>query len=155
MSDDIAVMKRNLAVEVGKYRLILLEGPAKQSEEGLLFTGRTDGNKRVVFPLAKNSQLYPSMKSYRASSTPSPMLTTVTTSAAGGEHKHQDILSAHQAFQSSINTSPAVSALSPTQEVKELFGSYVVVKILKANGPTLRGVAVARSSIQDFHASTI
>ena len=45
------VQERNDAIEVGKLRLVLVEGEAKRSTpENKLWSGRTDQNKRCVFP---------------------------------------------------------------------------------------------------------
>ncbi|EED89427.1 hypothetical protein THAPSDRAFT_263872, partial [Thalassiosira pseudonana CCMP1335] len=47
----IEVQRRNDEVEVGKLRLVLVEGEAKRSTPGnRAWSGRTDQNKRVVFP---------------------------------------------------------------------------------------------------------
>ena len=43
-------LQRNLSTELDSYRLVLVEGPSRASKQELpLLTGRTDGNKRVVF----------------------------------------------------------------------------------------------------------
>lgn len=45
------VQRRNDEVEVGRLRLVLVEGESKRSiPENRMFSGRTDQNKRVVFP---------------------------------------------------------------------------------------------------------
>ena len=45
------VQHRNNEVEVGKLRLVLVEGESKKSTpENKTFSGRTDQNKRIVFP---------------------------------------------------------------------------------------------------------
>lgn len=44
------VQRRNDEVEVGRLRLVLVEGESKRSTpENKMFSGRTDQNKRVVF----------------------------------------------------------------------------------------------------------
>jgi MiaB/RimO family radical SAM methylthiotransferase len=46
------VQRRNDEVEVGRLRLVLVEGPAKRSTpENPTWSGRTDQNKRIVFPM--------------------------------------------------------------------------------------------------------
>ena len=42
------IQQKNQESEVGKLRLVLLEGPSKRSE--LAWHGRTDQNKRIIFP---------------------------------------------------------------------------------------------------------
>lgn len=50
-----AVHAKNAAEEVGKLRLVLLEGPSKRSTpEQPAWHGRTDQNKRIVFPVDDN-----------------------------------------------------------------------------------------------------
>eukprot|EP01039_Chlorochromonas_danica_P000060 gene60-64_t len=45
------VGKRNIQEETDKVRVVLIEGEAtKSTPQNIIFTGRTDGNKRVVFP---------------------------------------------------------------------------------------------------------
>mmetsp|Transcript_23615 Transcript_23615/g.44941 ORF Transcript_23615/g.44941 Transcript_23615/m.44941 type:complete len:240 (-) Transcript_23615:13-732(-) len=49
------VHKKNVEQEVGKLRLVLLEGPSKRSTmEAPAWHGRTDQNKRIVFPVNDN-----------------------------------------------------------------------------------------------------
>ncbi|KAL7576073.1 hypothetical protein ACA910_000855 [Epithemia clementina (nom. ined.)] len=46
------VHEKNSETEVGKFRCVLLEGESKRSTEGAkLWHGRTDQNKRIVFPV--------------------------------------------------------------------------------------------------------
>lgn len=46
------VHKKNASQEVGKLRLVLLEGPSKRSTpEAPAWHGRTDQNKRIIFPV--------------------------------------------------------------------------------------------------------
>jgi MiaB/RimO family radical SAM methylthiotransferase len=48
------VQRRNDEVEVGRLRLVLVEGESKRSTpENRMFSGRTDQNKRVVFPAGR------------------------------------------------------------------------------------------------------
>lgn len=45
------VQERNERIEVGRLRLVLLEGKSKRSTpENMAWSGRTDQNKRVIFP---------------------------------------------------------------------------------------------------------
>ena len=46
------VQEKNLEQEVGKFRCVLVEGESKRSKEGAkLWNGRTDQNKRIIFPV--------------------------------------------------------------------------------------------------------
>lgn len=46
------LIKKNTLSETNEYRLILIEGYAKKSTDSfVMLTGRTDGNKRVVFTI--------------------------------------------------------------------------------------------------------
>lgn len=42
--------EKNRREEVGRLGVVLVEGPARKAAPRPMFTGRTDGNKRVVFP---------------------------------------------------------------------------------------------------------
>ena len=49
------VQQRNESVEIGRLRLVLLEGPSKKNKgvdatTNTTWSGRTDQNKRIVFP---------------------------------------------------------------------------------------------------------
>ena len=49
------VQQRNQEIEVGRLRLVLVEGESKKSTaESPSWSGRTDQNKRIVFPMDKN-----------------------------------------------------------------------------------------------------
>lgn len=49
------VHEKNSEHEVGKLRLVLLEGPSKRSTpEAPAWHGRTDQNKRIIFPVASD-----------------------------------------------------------------------------------------------------
>jgi MiaB/RimO family radical SAM methylthiotransferase len=49
---QVQVQKKNTEKEVGKLRLVLVEGPSKRSTpESPAWHGRTDQNKRIIFPV--------------------------------------------------------------------------------------------------------
>ncbi|OEU17779.1 hypothetical protein FRACYDRAFT_184876 [Fragilariopsis cylindrus CCMP1102] len=52
------VQDRNIKEEVGKLRLVLVEGESRRSKEGSRqWRGRTDQNKSIVFPIPTNIEL--------------------------------------------------------------------------------------------------
>lgn len=53
------VQEKNVEREVGRLRLVLLEGESKRSKPGMLrWHGRTDQNKRIVFPVSDDLQCW-------------------------------------------------------------------------------------------------
>lgn len=133
----------------GPSKSSLTDQPAHKRSKYFSLTGRTDGNKRVVFPLSEGHKLFPSMEAYRSA----PLLDlTMNPMDATNSYKHSDIDTAVNTFQQGISrsSSPNVDGLIKVDSLNALYGSYVVVKILKGNGPTLRGVPVAISSISEY-----
>jgi len=154
------VHHKNVADELGQYRLILVEGLAKKSTtEQPWLTGRTDGNKRVLFPLGPRIfSAHSSYSSQRASSAAlNGRLAEVyqslvgNTGSSGSAKDHSDLLRALSDFSSALeDTGVDGEAISTGISAESLFGTYVVVKVLKVNGPTLRGIAISKSSIAAF-----
>ncbi len=141
------VREKNIREELGRYRLVLVEGEAtKASVLKPMLTGRTDGNKRVVFPsLPTLAHLNPNYFLNMQSDLTHPDLDDqITTLSAKLVQGNTDCNSAVWSKNSS-QTDPW-----PMLPPSELIGKYVIVKIVKANGPTLRGIAVAVSGIVDF-----
>ena len=100
------VQRKNDVEEIGKCRLVLVEGPAKKSTpEHPMSTGRTDTNKRVVF---EDHVIHDGWHG------------KVAPTACGGR---------------SVQPNP---------------GDYVVVQITQARGHTLRGIAIARTSLAEY-----
>ena len=124
------VQIRNTNVEIGKLRLVLVEGEAKKSTvDNRMLSGRTDQNKRVVFPshgscCFMEEEVHPYLSNAISSPNPSGMLL---------EHLLGNIDN---------------SSLQTMVELKR--GDYAVVQITEVRGHTLKGRALWRSSIRGY-----
>jgi len=171
--------EKNSEVETGKSRLVLVEGSATRSTpDNPMWTGRTDGNKRVVFSAA--NAVLPSLQSphlqsmldllqaahprlrqavqvevERESRGPSLGLTgSATTEVARTQGRLMRAMA--DTLHGALQTLPAAHVVSPQDTRKHLQpGDYVVVHIAEAEGPTLRGVALSKSSMAEFHAHAL
>lgn len=121
------VHQKNEEQEVGRLRLVLLEGESKRSSpENRQWTGRTDQNKRLV--------MAPIMGSSDESDSPLKVINESSmTSILSHFCDHKE--------------PPTVNGIQWT-EVKA--GDYVVCRVTEAKGHTLRGKALWASSIQSF-----
>lgn len=186
-SFKVGIRRKNRATELGKLRLVLVEGPAKKSTPQLeLLTGRTDGNKRVVFPAM------PILSNFS-------LIKNATSSNNDNDNNHNNNSNNNEAarmFQQSIRevddllsstdlslpsnpsfptSTPSMTPLPNANQVTPesllrdrlldlqklpgmetingtcdtLVGKYVVVKVTMANGPTLRGIPIAVSTLQE------
>lgn len=114
------VQLRNNEVEVGRLRLVLVEGESKKSTpENRTFSGRTDQNKRVVFP-------------------------------AGSFATEEEVLKHLQSSSGSGLDIDDQSLLAMKTKVELSRGDYALVQIEDARGHTLKGTALWRSSIGGF-----
>jgi len=121
------VQLRNNEEEVGKLRLVLVEGEAKRSTaENRTWSGRTDQNKRVVLasgPVLTEEEMNPFL---------SHVLSTRTVGEGGIDIANDD------------------GANFLRTRVELCRGDYAVVQITEARGHTLKGQALWRSSIVGF-----
>ena len=117
-------MERNTRLEMGRLHVVLVEGEGKRPGT---FTGRTDSNKRVVFPWAGLLLL----KGIRADE-----------AAALARAKVDDV-------------ADMLAALGDARGQGEggvvEKGVYIVVKVTGARGHTLRGVPLATTTIAESH----
>jgi tRNA A37 methylthiotransferase MiaB len=124
------VQRRNDELEVGKLRLVLVEGESRKSKEGARsWGGRTDQNKRVIFPIKGES---PECWSEDAVN---PIISALNRSYPSNDMVRSDIL--HD------------FARRPKVEVQA--GDYAVVQVNEARGHTLKGKLLWRASMQGFH----
>lgn len=164
----IGVRKRNRACETGKFRLVLVEGPAKRSTpDNQILTGRTENNKRVVFSnepvmaefnpavvlaALKNSSLRATDSTTESNIRTASMLTGGDTCGTG-----VNITSDGASATPSLSSSSAVTCMFripkelPSIQSAELVGQYVVVRVAEANGPTLKVQPLAVSGLQEFY----
>eukprot|EP01082_Thalassiosira_pseudonana_P012755 g11421.t1 g11421 contig5:802702-805032(-) len=127
----IEVQRRNDEVEVGKLRLVLVEGEAKRSTPGnRAWSGRTDQNKRVVFPDVG----YGGRGAFLTEEEVRPLVSDVLSNKLNPT-KLGDIINAGDLLKTNVGLSR---------------GDYAVVQIEEARGHTLKGRALWRSSIVGF-----
>jgi MiaB/RimO family radical SAM methylthiotransferase len=120
------VQQRNENREVGRLRLVLMEGESKKSKpEAVTWHGRTDQNKRVVFPMNDNLSCLAD-KDVRA-------LLHRLKSSTDGESLGADVLDDYS---------------FSTEKMKP--GDYAVVHVTEARGHTLRGRLLWRTTLSTF-----
>ncbi len=130
------VQIRNDEMEIGRLRLVLVEGESKKSKEGKRsWGGRTDQNKRVTFPVS-NKHTLPQCWSEEAII---PML-NVLNSLQGGGSSSNGMMRSDLMYE--ILKNPKVSLHA---------GDYAVVQITEARGHTLRGKLLWRATMKCFH----
>jgi MiaB/RimO family radical SAM methylthiotransferase len=123
------VHQKNVEQEVGRLRLVLTEGESKRSKEGArTWGGRTDQNKRIVFPV----------DGCDADSAPRCWSDHVLRPAMDAI-KTGDSFAAAQLYQSLVDN-------SNTKSARIQKGDYAVVEVTEAKGHTLRGKLLWRSS---------
>ena len=120
------VQQRNENREVGRLRLVLMEGESKKSKpEAVTWHGRTDQNKRVVFPMNDDLSCLAD-KDVRA-------LLQRLQSSTDGESLGADVLDDYS---------------FSTEKMKP--GDYAVVYVTEARGHTLRGRLLWRTTLSTF-----
>jgi MiaB/RimO family radical SAM methylthiotransferase len=117
------VQEKNNENEIGRLRLVLTEGESKRSKPGArTWSGRTDQNKRIVFPVDEDATCW---------------IDDVLQSA---------IQSTRQGLSSNVVLDGGL-----TSQVSLQKGDYAVVEVTDAKGPSLRGRLLWRTSIAAFH----
>ena len=133
-----------------KHQLIAEEGTSSSNNRFVQMTGKTDGNKRVVFsvPLADTT-------SSSSSSSSSSAVLLPQFDAQNSDLKllptDEIVLNAYSSSTSTSNESSSSS--SCVTDIAALNGKYIAVKIIDGNGTTLKGVALGESSIQKWSQS--
>ena len=133
---------RNARLEVGRLHVVLVEGEAKNknNDNRRKWTGRTDSNKRVVFP-------------------DSALLLDNLTQQEADVFKRMSVVKDHD----------SITAGSVDSTIKQIVvskgggesrsglkkGDYVIVKISGNRGHTLRGVAIATITNTQAHCLTL
>lgn len=146
------VREKNQRNELGKVVVVLVEGYSlKSTEDQPTLTGRTDGNKRVVFrcmPSILNSISLPSdhLQSIRDAMDMVDrkiMGTSDDSDGEGSRRESEEIISkALDAIPIGIHREPL-----PPSSLLSLVGRYVAVKVTKASSPSLHGVALAKTCL--------
>lgn len=156
------MLVRNKLNEDGRLRLVLVEGLSSKAtaEDAVpLMTGRTDGNKRVLFPTVPSQLLSTPFDSTHISRVQSMLKRTPSssdsfTTSVPIQDEWQDLYS-HLLIDStkpSYSHSHSHSGDSgPLATADELRGKYAVVHVHNASGQTLRGRVLGLTSMVEFH----
>lgn len=116
------VQQRNDEREVGRLRLVLLEGESKKSTpEAVTWQGRTDQNKRIVFPITNDL-------SFRTDKDARALLRQLQITGGGISTNGQEEYG--------------------TVQIKP--GDYAVVQVTEARGHTLRGQLLWSTTLSSF-----
>ncbi len=148
-------IERNIKEEYGRYRVILVEGEAmKSTKENLSYTGRTDGNKRVVFPANDIPILEAAdLKSLWNNQQQIESKVDRVVGMNDGLPVEEVLFGNVSQWSDELKEQLLIKGYSLSQGEQKiaskdnLVGRYVLVKILKANSTTLRGVAVGQTSL--------
>ena len=123
------VQERNDDMEVGRIRLVLVEGESKKSRPGQrAFSGRTDQNKRIVFPIAGVEDEDGLVGQCWSEEEIAPMLQ---------------------------QTKGWSDEISPSIKVPLRPGDYAAVLVTETRGHILKGEALWRSSLQGFNSLSL
>lgn len=156
------IIAKNRVEEYGKLHLVLVEGHStKSTDENPYFTGRTDGNKRVIFPATSVPVLNPE----EVTSNTSDVAMSSTANVSEWNLKHLLFGDISQWSKDSIQSllshglkSNPLFQWSETDngnrvvDKESVIGKYAVVRVLKSDSSTLRGVMVAKTTLSDFSA---
>jgi MiaB/RimO family radical SAM methylthiotransferase len=165
-----SLFMKNRLEELGQLRLVLVEGySTKSTENDPFLTGRTDGNKRVVFKgnsILSNGYLIDSNSGTLWNKNDNNNINNSITyelieklNEIDNNLKLPEIntptdadfaTNLHTKYEKSIIDSLAKISKDHKIDYRVLAGKYVLVKITKANGPTLLGVGLSVSSITEF-----
>jgi hypothetical protein len=123
------MLYKNRKQELGRLRLVLIEGYATKSSslaDQPIMTGRTDGNKRVLFPAITNDIQDVSIE-------------VIEKYFKQSESNHSNLMS--------MQSTHKVNYV----DVELVKGKYIVVHINEANGSTLKGIPLGFCTLQAFH----
>ena len=152
-------LQENAQKELHKQHLVLVEGPSTKSKvDAPYWTGRTDGNKRVVFPA--HTPMWHDHRSQEAvhGSTLLKQLVKdmVVEAAQVNEGEEAPTKRPYALFmEAAAGLMRGLRGSSgQTQDIELATGSYVVVQVVEASGPTLKAVAVAPSTLLGWSQQT-
>ncbi len=163
LQEIIEVYRRHLQMnaqkELHKQHLVLVEGPSTKSKvDAPYWTGRTDGNKRVVFPA--NTPMWHDHRSHEAvhGSTLLKQLVEDKVVEAAQVNEGEEALKKRPYALFMEAAAGLMRGLrgpsGQTQDIALATGSYVVVQVVEASGPTLKAVAVAPSTLLGWSQTT-
>ena len=128
-----SVQARNQRLEVGRLHLVLCEGEAKKSGS---WTGRTDSNKRIVFRDPEEGQLLDGIGADEAC--------VLALASASENAVAEALVDLKTRRQGGRILEPGLGRGSP----RIAKGVYIVVKVFSARGQTLRGMALATTTLK-------
>jgi tRNA A37 methylthiotransferase MiaB len=129
------VQDRNNKQEVGKLRLVLVEGESRRSKEGSRqWRGRTDQNKSIVFPIPTNN-----------------MNGQLQTPMCWSEESMKHILEAGGGARSNTSSDLINNFVHETPQFELKAGDYAVALVDEARGHTLKGKLLWRATMQGFN----
>ena len=123
------VQKKNEENEIGRLRVVLVEGVAKKksTDDEIVYNGRTDQNKRIIFPTLKDGGLIWNDDISKNLYLP-------------GNNSKDSIFLQHVLKDDNINQS-----IVPIKT-----GDYVVVEVNEVKGHILRGRALCRTTLKQW-----
>ena len=134
---------KNERVEVGRLRLVLVEGPTKKQRSDLpvgsaTWHGRTDQNKRILFDVKKDMETGPTNATVWKEDHVLELLIRQQQRSSPPDLLNLPLEQHHPAMSSTINTDD----LTP--------GDYAVVSVTEAKGHTLRGRVLWKTTLSNF-----
>ena len=137
------IRSKNQQQELGKVVVVLVEGPSlKSTDSNPTLTGRTDGNKRVVFrnrAVLKGMSHLASQPEYLRKVREALVLLDQNISTDSSDEQR---LASEGALINLFDSLP-----DECKDSSSLIGRYVAVKVTKASSPSLHGVGVCLTSL--------
>jgi hypothetical protein len=149
------VHAKNELYEIGKLRLVLVEGPSKKQPKGdlspntMTWHGRTDQNKRVLFPVFPRLDEEAGQEflgSLSATALEGDWMETQWLQQGGMPGLDALSSSLLEATATTTTTTPPFS----TRTTRLVPGDYAVVQVTEAKGHTLRGKLLWKTTLQKF-----
>jgi MiaB/RimO family radical SAM methylthiotransferase len=162
----------NAQKELHQQHLVLIEGPStKSTRDAPYWTGRTDGNKRVVFPA--HTPMWEDHRSQKAVQGSALIRELVDRTASEVRHAAEAALDTEEEGEGSVavkrpyalfmnvaadmlrkekghDADADADADAGLRDIGVGPGTYVVVQVVEASGPTLKAVAVAPSTLHGW-----
>jgi Radical SAM superfamily len=147
------VHAKNELHEIGKLRLVLVEGPSKKQQKGdlspnnnitMTWHGRTDQNKRILFPVVPRLD-----EEVGQDGLGSLSATALEGDWMEAQWLQQGGMPGFDALSSSLIEATTIPPFS-TKTTRLVPGDYAVVQVTEAKGHSLRGKLLWRTTLQNF-----
>lgn len=146
-----SLLLKNTLEETGQLRLVLVEGHStKSTPQRSLFTGRTEGNKRVVFPASGLLPLCSLLSILRGRGVDVGS-TVIAAPVASASAEVRSSMAACTVFNLVGVSEQEVSGMADYLSLDAVVGQYAVVRVVRADSSTLRGVAIGSTTLEDFY----